>query len=146
LLLGATARRKTLRAIFASGRWLGVFLATASLLAANWLVFIWAVANDRLIETSLGYYINPSFNVLLGQIVLAERRRPWQWLAVCLAAIGVAVLTWHLGTLPWVSIALAGTFAVYGLIRKVVPVETIEGLAAETLIVLPFRLDYMAWL
>jgi chloramphenicol-sensitive protein RarD len=146
LLLRSAARWAAMWAVFGDRRRLAVFTVTTIMLATNWLVYIWAINTDRLIDTSIGYYINPLFNVLLGFVFLRERLRPWQWTAVALAAIGVANLTWHLGQLPWIALFLAANFGIYGLIRKVVPVGAIEGLAVETLIILPFGIAYLAWL
>lgn len=145
-LLGTGMRWAAVRAIFTDRRRLAIFVLTTLLLSSNWLIYIYAVNTDRLLQTSLGYYINPLLNVVLGLGLLGERLRPWQWLAVVLAAIGVANQTWQLGELPWISLCLAGGFGAYGLIRKVVPVDALEGLTAETLLILPPALAYLAWL
>lgn len=113
------------------------------LIASNWLVYVWAVNNERMIEASLGYYINPLVNVLLGLVILGERLRPLQWLAVGLAALGVAMQVWQLGSLPWVSLALATTFGIYGLVRKQAPVAALPGLVVETWLLLPLALGWM---
>lgn len=97
---------------------LAVLALSGTLIAANWIVYVWAVNNGRMLEASLGYYINPLVNVLLGMLLLGERLRRLQWVAVVLAATGVAQQVWHVGSLPWISLALALTFAFYGLIRK----------------------------
>jgi chloramphenicol-sensitive protein RarD len=104
------------------------------------------VNSGHVIETSLGYFINPLVNVLLGVLVLRERLNPWQWVAVAFAAAGVAYLTWFAGRLPWISLALAGSFGLYGLIRKVVSVDAVTGLASETLIMFPFGVAVLVWL
>jgi chloramphenicol-sensitive protein RarD len=109
-------------------------------------VFIWATTNDRLLETSLGYYINPLVNVLLGVLVLRERLNPWQGLAVALATIGVLNLALQLGNFPWVSITLAASFGVYGLIRKTIRLNSLEGLFVETALVTPLALAYLIYL
>ena len=96
---------------------LAVLTVSGLLIAANWLTYVWAVNNDRMLEASLGYYINPLVNVLLGMLLLGERLRRLQWIAVGLAAVGVAQQVWQVGSLPWVSLALALTFGFYGLIR-----------------------------
>lgn len=145
VLLGAGARWAAVWAIFANRRRLTIFVLTTLLLSSNWLIYIYAVNTDRLLQTSLGYYINPLLNVVLGLAFLGERLRPWQWLAVALAAAGVANQTWQLGELPWISLCLAGGFGAYGLIRKVVSVGALEGLTAETLLILPPALAYLAW-
>lgn len=123
-----------------------ILLCSALLLCANWGVFIWAVNNHHMLDTSLGYYINPLFNILLGMLFLGERLRWLQWLAVALAATGVMVQVIMLGALPWVSLFLAGSFAVYGLIRKKVAVDALSGLFIESLLLLPFAVAYWYWL
>ncbi len=114
-----------------------VAVTTAALLSANWLVFVWAVNHERVLETSLGYFMNPLASVVLGVVVLGERMRPLQWGAVGLAAVGVVVLTIDLGELPWVSLLLAATFAVYGLLRKTSPVGSLDGLSLEVSVMVP---------
>ena len=121
-------------------------LGTTVLIAINWFVFIWAVANDQLREASLGYFINPLVNVLLGFIVLRERLRAWQWVAVALAAAGVAYRTTMVGTVPVVALVLAGTFASYGLFRKMARVDALSGLMVETALLWPAALVYLIWL
>ncbi len=119
-------------------------LLAGTMLAANWLVFVWAVANDQVVETSLGYFINPLLSVVLGVAVLGEHMRRLQWIAVGIAALGVVVLTIDVGTLPWVSLALAGTFGVYGLVRKTSPVGSLDGLSLEMAAMAPFALVALA--
>lgn len=121
-----------------------VLAASGALIAANWLTYVWAVNNGRMLEASLGYYINPLVNVLLGMLLLGERLRRLQWLAVGLAALGVAQQVWQVGSLPWVSLALAFTFGFYGLIRKLAPVAALPGLVVETLLLLPAALLFLA--
>jgi chloramphenicol-sensitive protein RarD len=119
-------------------------MATALLIAANWLIYIWAVTNGHVAAASLGYFLNPLLNVLLGFLFLKERLTRWQWVAVGLAGAGVAILaTGALDTL-WISLSLALTFGVYGLIRKVAPVGPMVGLASETIILLPLALAALA--
>ncbi|UCL87617.1 EamA family transporter RarD [Pseudomonas sp. HS-18] len=122
---------------------IAVLTASGLLIASNWLVYVWAVNNGHMIEASLGYYINPLINVLLGLVILRERLRPLQWIAVGLAALGVAQQLWQLGSLPWVSLALALTFGFYGLIRKQAPVAALPGLVVETWILLPLAIGYL---
>ncbi|MCP8463016.1 EamA family transporter RarD [Pseudomonas sp. ZM23] len=117
--------------------------ASGVLIASNWLVYVWAVNNGHMIEASLGYYINPLINVLLGLVILRERLRPLQWVAVGLAALGVAQQLWQLGSLPWVSLVLALTFGFYGLIRKQAPVAALPGLVVETWMLLPLALGWL---
>lgn len=122
-------------------RWM--FVLTALLLASNWLVFVWAVNDDRVLEASLGYFINPLVSVLIGVLVLKERLRVGSLVAVAIAAVGVVVLTIDVGTLPWVSLFLAGTFALYGLIRKTSPAGSLDGLTLEMFVLLPFALGVL---
>lgn len=117
-------------------------LVTATILAINWYLFIWAVNNDHLLDASLGYYINPLLNVALGMIFLGERLRKWQGFAVFLAVIGVTIQVILLGTLPIISLALAGTFGVYGLLRKKLHVDSLVGLLVESLLMLPVALIF----
>ena len=119
--------------------------ASALVLAVNWLLYIVALQNGRVVEASLGYFINPLVNVLLGVLVLRERLAPVQRAAVALAACGVAWLTWQAGQLPWYALSLAFTFALYGLLRKTSPLGPLEGLALETLLVAPLALPWLAW-
>ncbi len=118
-------------------------LASTVLIATNWGLFIWAVSADRIRDASLGYYINPLLNVVIGRVVLGERLRPPQTAAVLLATAGVAWLAIAQGSLPWVSLVLALTFCLYGLVRKQVAVTAVEGLAIETLLTTPFVLVYL---
>jgi len=115
---------------------------SASFLAVNWFLFIWAVNNNHLLDASLGYYINPLFNVILGMIFFHERLRRNQLIAVGLALLGVLVQLFALGTLPIISLALASTFAIYGLIRKKLPINSFIGLFIESLLMLPIALLY----
>jgi chloramphenicol-sensitive protein RarD len=119
---------------------------SAALLATNWLIFIFAVAHDRVLEVSLGYFINPFVSVLLGMLVLGERLRRAQWFAVMLAAVGVVQLVWSSGGLPWISMLLALSFGCYGLLRKTVAVAALPGSTVETMILLPIALGFLAWL
>lgn len=119
------------------------FTASALLLSANWFVYIWAVNNGRVIDASLGYFINPLVSVLLGSVLLHERLRPVQWAAVALAGAGVAWLTWHGGHLPWIGLALALSFGFYGLLRKTAALGALEGLSLETAILFPVALGYL---
>ncbi len=109
-----------------------VYFATGTLLSGNWLIYVWAVNNGFIVESSLGYFINPLVNVLLGMIFLREKLRPWQWIAVGLAAVGVVYLTVSYGSLPWIALSLAFSFGFYGLIKKMAALESIPGFALET--------------
>jgi chloramphenicol-sensitive protein RarD len=122
-----------------------LFAASALLLACNWLVYVMAVQTGHVAEASLGYFINPLVNVLLGVLVLHERLRPLQWLAVAVAAAGVLWLTWQGGRLPWIALVLAGSFGLYGLIRKTAPLGALEGLALENLLLAPLAVPALLW-
>ena len=122
------------------------FVLSALLLSANWLVYIWSVMNHHVIEASLGYFINPLVNIVLGYLILKERLRPVQWGAVALAALGVAWLTWQAGTVPWIALGLAATFGAYGLMRKTAALGALEGLTLETMVLFPLAAAYVGWL
>lgn len=117
-------------------------LGTALLLAGNWGLFIWAVNNHHMLDASLGYYINPLLNILLGMLFLGERLRPAQWAAVGLAFAGVVLQLIHFGSLPWIALVLAGSFALYGLFRKKLATDAIGGLFIESLLLMPLALLY----
>jgi len=117
---------------------------SAAVLAANWLIFIWAINNNHLLDASLGYFINPLFNVALGMLIFSERLRRNQKIAVMLAAFGVFIQLFTVGSLPIVSLALASSFAVYGVLRKKMQIDSFVGLLTESLIMLPVALIY--WL
>jgi chloramphenicol-sensitive protein RarD len=135
------ALRSTLR----SGRAVAILSASTSLLAINWLVYIWAVVNGRVLEASLGYYINPLVNVLLGVVILGERlERPIR-IAVGIAAAGVLWLAVQLGEFPWIPLVLATSFGLYGLMRKLAPVGALAGLTVETSLLLPLTGGYLVW-
>lgn len=126
-------------------RVLGAFAASALLLSGNWVTYIWAVNNGHVLDASLGYFITPLVNVMLGYTVLHERPRRAQWVALGLAAAGVIWLTWQVGTLPWIALVLATTFGGYGLLRKIAPLGALEGLALETLLLTGPALLAMVW-
>jgi chloramphenicol-sensitive protein RarD len=108
------------------------FSITALLLSGNWLIYIWAVNSNYIVESSLGYYINPLINVLLGFFFLKERPRPLQWMALFFAFSGVCYLTFAYGSFPWIALTLAITFWIYGLLKKTAPLPSLEGLCLET--------------
>ncbi len=122
------------------------FALSSLLLSGNWLLYIWAVNNGHVIEASLGYFINPLVNVMLGYLVLKERLRGAQWSAIALAAVGVLWLTWQAGNMPWIALMLAASFGAYGLMRKTAKLGALEGLSFETMILFPFALAYLLWL
>ncbi len=139
-------RWSELKSVLRSPRILLILVATTFFVACNWLIFIWAVNSGHVLQTSLGYYINPLLSVFLGMVFLRERLRPLQTLAVLLAAIGVLFMTFKLGAFPWIALSLALSFGLYGLIRKVAPVGPLIGLTIETLILTPFALGYLIYL
>ena len=122
------------------------FASSAVLLSTNWFIYIWAVNNDHVIDASLGYFITPLVNVLLGYCFLHERMRPVQWGAVGLASSGVIWLSFQAGHPPWIGISLACSFGAYGLLRKTAALGALEGLSLETFLLLPFALAYLTFL
>jgi chloramphenicol-sensitive protein RarD len=136
-------RRHEFAGVLKNGRMLLTLLSTAILVSANWLLYIWAVNNNYMLQASLGYYINPLVNVVLGLLFLRERLRRPQILAVMLAAGGVLYLTFAYGEFPWIALTLALSFGLYGLIRKVAPVGALVGLAVETMLLSPLALIYL---
>lgn len=121
-------------------------VCSTALIAVNWLTFIWAVGHDRVLEASLGYFINPLFNVALGLVFLREKLRRLQVCSVLLAAAGVLYLTVSYGKPPWVSFVLAGSFGLYGLLRKTMRADALVGLAAETALLSPLAAGYLVFL
>jgi len=131
---GAMKRRRTM----------GILMLTALLIGFNWLLYVYAVTTGRILAASFGYYLNPLANVLLGYFVLSERLTRLQWTAVGIAAAGIAVLAAGAFTSLWISLALCISFALYGLLRKVVRTDATTGLMVETLILLPFACAWFA--
>jgi chloramphenicol-sensitive protein RarD len=119
--------------------------ASATLISINWITYVYGIAANRVIETSLGYFINPLVNVLLGVLLLSERLNAAQWTAVAIAAAGVGWLTWTAGHPPWISLTLAFSFGLYGLVRKVIRVDALAGFASETLLLAPLGIAYLLW-
>ena len=117
---------------YASSATITIYAAAALLIAVNWFTYVWAVNHGFVVETSLGYFITPLVNVLLGVLVLRESLRPWQWVAVALATAGVAYLTAVYGAVPWIALALAVSFGTYGLVKKKAPMAPLPGLTLET--------------
>lgn len=145
-LLGVLAvlrRWAWLAALVRSPRQMLMPLASGLLLALNWLMYVYAVQSAQVVEASLGYFINPLISVCLGVVVLRERLQRVQWVAVAFAAAGVIWLTWHTGRLPWLGLALAVTFAVYGLLRKTSALGPLEGLTLETLLIAPLVVPWL---
>lgn len=143
-LLAWTRRWAWLPALLKQPRVLGAFAASALLLSTNWLTYIWSVQNGHLIDASLGYFITPLVNVMLGYTVLHERPRRAQWIALSLAALGVVWLTVQAGQLPWMALVLSLSFGAYGLLRKIAPLGALEGLALETMLLAPPALVALA--
>jgi chloramphenicol-sensitive protein RarD len=139
-------RWPAIRAALATSRVALTLALTAALIGANWLVFIYAVVEGHVLEASLGYFLNPLVNILLGVVLLKEPLSRFQRIAVVLAAAGVAVLAAGAGDAIWISLALAGTFAFYGFLRKVAPVDSLEGLLVETVFLMPLALGWLIWL
>ncbi|MFS0861832.1 EamA family transporter RarD [Fredinandcohnia sp. 179-A 10B2 NHS] len=135
-----------LKMIFSNKLKLIGVVASSLLISINWATYIWAVNSDHIIEASLGYYINPLVSVLLGIIVLKERLHFWQGISFGLAAVGVLILTFQYGSFPWVAITLAISFGFYGLTKKLAKLDSLIGLAMETMVVAPIALIYLTWL
>lgn len=146
LLLGVSGRWREFRAVLSGRSTVVPLAASAGLIGSNWLVFIWAVNHDRVIETSLGYYLTPLVNVALGRAFLGERLARLQAGAVALAGLGVAQQALGLDAVPWIALFLAVSFAGYGLLRKLAPVSPIPGLAVETLLLAPVAAAWLCWL
>ncbi|MYN38094.1 EamA family transporter RarD [Duganella sp. FT109W] len=146
IVLTVRQQWKWLPKVLRQPRILASFVASALLLTANWFIYIWSVNNGHVIDASLGYFINPLINVLLGLVVLKEKLRRGQWIAMAVAASGVAWLTWQAGELPWIALILGLTFGGYGLLRKTAALAALEGLSLETMILFPLALVYVLWL
>ncbi|MBC8504788.1 MAG: EamA family transporter RarD [Chloroflexi bacterium] len=122
------------------------YLATAALLSVNWLVYVWAINSGHIVESSLGYFINPLVNVLLGTVFLREKLHLWQWISVGLATIGVGYLTVSYGALPWIALTLAFSFGLYGLIKKTAALDSVHGFTVETGFLFFPALGYLLYL
>lgn len=144
LLVVTGGRRRDLVSVLRDSRTRLLLCASTLCITVNWLVFIYAVTTERLVESSLGYFINPLFTILLGMVFLRERLRPAQWVAVVIAACGVATMTISRG-LPWIAMALPVSFGMYSLIRKQTRVGPIVGLFVETAMLAPLALAWVAW-
>ncbi len=144
-LVWVTGRRHALLSVLRSRRTILTLCATTTLIAGNWLVFVYAVATDQVMQASLGYFVNPLINVLLGFVFLRERLRPWQTVSVLLAFAGVTYLTVGSGTFPTLAMLMAWSFGFYGLLRKIANVDAILGLTIETALIAPLATAYLAW-
>jgi chloramphenicol-sensitive protein RarD len=143
MVLVVTSGWRRLAAIMADRRSLVLLLGSAMAIGFNWLVYTWAILNGHVLDTSLGYFINPLLSVLFGVVLLGERLGRLQWAAVALATLGLLVQTIALGYLPWVSLALAISFGLYGLLRKLAAVDSLSGLVVETLLLAPMALIWL---
>lgn len=143
IILLVTKRWKQMWGAMSGAKVIGAMVTCSLIISVNWLLYIWAVNNGNVMETSLGYYINPLISVLFGVIFLKEKLRVGQWVALGLATIGVTVITFEYGRVPWIAISLALTFALYGLAKKVVKLDAMIGLAWETMFVAPIALGYL---
>jgi chloramphenicol-sensitive protein RarD len=132
LIIFVTRQWKAFRSAVLSRRVVLIYLASAILLSINWLTYVWAVNAGFVVETSLGYFINPLLSVVLGVLFLRERLRPWQWVPIGLAAIGVVYVAVSYGQFPWIALTLASSFGIYGLIKKAAPLGSLHGLTLET--------------
>ncbi len=142
-LIGLSGRWKTLVQAVRQRRIMAFYLIASALVAVNWLTYVWAVNAGLIVETSLGYFINPLLSVVLGVVILGERLRPGQWLSIAVAAVGVLYLTFVYGALPWIALILAFTFGSYGLVKKMGPLGSMDGLALETALLLLPALVYL---
>jgi chloramphenicol-sensitive protein RarD len=143
LIVWLAGAAPAVRAALADRKTVAVMALSGTLLAINWGTFVYSVAADHLLDASLGYFINPLISVALGTIVLRERLRRLQWIAIGLAITGVVVLTWRAGRLPWISVVLALSFGAYGLVRKVARVESLAGSTIETALLAPVAAAYL---
>lgn len=135
LLLAARREFTALRAAL-SKRLLLIYLGIGILLGMNWLIYIWAITSGYIVESSLGYFITPLLNILMGVLFLREKMRPLQWLPVGLAGLGLIYLAVSYGHLPWVALVLGSSFAIYGLVKKLAPLRALQGMAVETAVLL----------
>lgn len=149
LLLGGVLlwrrERRSIRSLLVDRRLVALHVVAGALLALNWIVYVYAVDTDRVVDSSLGYFINPLLSIAIG-VTIGERLTRLRWLAVAFAAAGVVVLTIEAGRLPWISLVLASTFAVYGLIKKLSPRDSLGGLVTEMLLFAPLSLGFLFWL
>ena len=145
-IVALTRRAGRLRALLRDRRACVLLAVAAAVISVNWAVYIWGVNNERVVEASLGYFINPLVTVLMGVLVLGERLRPLQWVAMGVASLAVVVLTLDYGRLPWVALVLACSFGTYGLAKKQADIGAVESLTFETLLLAPLAMSYVGWL
>jgi len=146
LVLVVLKRTSDLKAAIRTPRMLGMAALTAALISVNWGIYVWAIGSGHALDAALGYYINPLFSIFLGAVFLGERMGRLQAVAISLAIIAVAILTWDAGRLPLVALALTLTWGCYAFLKKWLPIGPNQGFALEVLILLPLALGYMAWL
>jgi chloramphenicol-sensitive protein RarD len=145
LLVLLTRQWRNFRSVAFKAKTIRIYLIAAGLIGINWFTYVWAVNHNFVVETSLGYYINPLFSVLLGMIFFHERLRPIQWIPIALAAMGVSFLTATYGSLPWIALVLAFSFGLYGMIKKMAPLNSLYGLTLETGILFLPALTYLSF-
>lgn len=146
LLLAIFRRWSEVRRLLRSRRQIGMAILSGAFICLNWYIFIWAVNSGYIVQTSLGYFMTPLVNILLGWLLFGERLRPVQWAAIGLAALGVLNLTFGYGAFPWIALSLCGSFAVYGLLRKTSRADSLPGLFLESAAILPFAVGYLLFL
>ena len=146
VLVQVLHRRDQLRAVWADRRVRLLLTLAAAVVSINWTTYIWGVNHGKVVETSLGYFINPLVTVLIGVVVLHERMRPMQWVALGIASSAVVVLTLDYGRPPWIALVLACSFGTYGLCKKTADVGAVESLTYETAVISPFAAAYLLWL
>jgi len=145
LLMLAIKKRIVLLMIIKDTKLLLGLLVSAMLISINWFVFTWAVTNEKILATSLGYFINPIISILMGVIILGEKLTKLQWAAVSLVIMGVANQIFNFGEIPWIALSLALSFAIYGFIKKQLQVDSLNGFLLESSLALPFALGYLLW-
>ncbi|AKG33449.1 EamA family transporter RarD [Paenibacillus durus] len=146
VLVTVSKQWKRLKSVGSSRRSAAAIVLCSIFISLNWFLFIWAVNNNHVIETSLGYYMNPLISVLFAVVFLKERLSPGQWLSLCLAGTGVLIMAVQYGHIPWVAISLAVTFALYGLAKKIAKLDVLLGLTGETIVALPVALGYLFYI
>jgi chloramphenicol-sensitive protein RarD len=145
LVISLRGEWRAILPIVRDGRKLLFLAAGGVLIALNWLLFIYAVASQQVLQASLGYFINPLLSVVLGMVFLHERLRRWQWVAVLIACAAVLNLAFHSTVLPWIAVSLAASFGFYGLVRKKVDINSLHGLLIETALLFPIAVVALAW-
>lgn len=146
IVLAWLGRTADLRAALVNPRMLGMAALTAAIISVNWGVYVWAIGAGHTLDAALGYYINPLFSIFLGAVLLGERLRGIQWLAIALVCIAVGILTWEAGQLPIIAAGLFLTWGFYAYLKRRLPIGPNQGFALEVLILLPFALGYAGWL